>query len=153
MMKEENLKLTKRLDESRKLLTAAQNATKMKGGPSAGEVLDLKTKFERSLKQMDELKKNNLQLTEKLNESKKEKTASIQMVEAKNKLDESNHTLAIVRKENEKLRHKSEEIQREKLKAEMELAKLKSAAKFAGAKPAPPGSGGSKPGAGGSKAA
>jgi hypothetical protein len=124
IVKEENAQLTRKLDELRGHLSSSQLASKVRATNS--EVNTLQTRLDRTQKQVEELRKMNQQLMEKL-------TASVQrgrvsqpnreVDELKKIVDGSMRMIVTHKKEIERLNARHEELNHEKLRLKVDLSR------------------------------
>ncbi|MCM2322574.1 MAG: hypothetical protein NDJ90_04870 [Oligoflexia bacterium] len=153
--KDEVSKLTSKVDDLKGQLASAQMALKSRGTNTASmELQTLRTKNERSVRQLEELRGINEQLTARIQQlaTRSEKAGKPEAAENPKKLEASMKQLAVAQKDNEQLKLRVEELSREdvRLKSELKraLLEVKSLRQRASQRP-----GGSKPEDGGTKAA
>jgi hypothetical protein len=121
--KEENQVLSKKIDDLKQQLMTAQSN---KLGPSTNDFGDVKAKLDRTLKQVEELKRANLHLSEKVSEkSKKDKGGTPGNIDdLKRKLDVAQRLSSASEKEVEKLQLRIEEGSREEARLKKEVIVL-----------------------------
>ncbi|MCM2277117.1 MAG: hypothetical protein NDJ89_03500 [Oligoflexia bacterium] len=154
--KEEVSKLTSKVDDLKGQLASAQMALKSRGSTTASmEVQTLRTKNERTARQLEELRNVNEQLTariQQLAEKAERPGKAVETAETPKKLEASMKQLAAAQKDNEQLKLRIEELSHEELRmkgelkrALLEVKNLRAVlAKKAGGSPGKP-SGGSTP--------
>jgi hypothetical protein len=118
--KEEQIGLRRKVDELRNQLSQAESKARSHNESSA-----LQMKLDRALKQAEDLKRVNQQLTERLNQSR-----SIQSEagggEWKKKFEAVQRQMSMTKKEVERLSQKLEDAKREEVRMKSELGKLQS---------------------------
>ena len=152
--REEADSLRSKIEELRGQLDSSQAGAKAKGASSNDHLAD-KMRMDKALKQIDELKRVNNQLQEKISADARKAAlpaASPGGEEAKKKLAAATKVITITKRENDRLTTKVEELQREeiRLKADLnrsliELKRMKSR----GLREGQGGGGATGPGAGG----
>lgn len=134
LSKEENARLTARIEELRSQLAVAQMAAKSKTATSSPptEVSGLKLKNERLMRQSEELRKLNEQLSDRIKQitekmEKEKKSASAESTgDLAKRLEASMKRVSGFQKENEQLKLAVDELRREedRLRAELKRAQL-----------------------------
>ncbi len=127
--KEENLQLQQKLDDAR----AQVNKLQVSGGnrgPSQTEYAVLQNKYERTFKQVDDMKRINQQLTAQLAD-RRSLGASQNTDEIKKKLEISTRQFAVSKKENELLQVRIARMQKDERFTKAELLRLQEALKVA----------------------
>jgi predicted metal-dependent hydrolase len=117
--------LNVKLDELRSQLGNVQLSKQVRAAV-APEVGALQTKCDRMQRQLDEFKRQNQQLMEKINEGKTTRTGGgkVDVDDMKKRLELSVKINVIHEKEKEQLRLRLEELQREDIRIKSELAKV-----------------------------
>jgi hypothetical protein len=120
--KEDNTRLTDKVEELKNQVAILQ-MKQAKKLPEKGELTVLQSTIERQQKQMEEFKKANAQLVEKVEKAKKEKYTEkdTSTEELKKRLEGAMKLVTTSKKENERLLLKVEELQREEIRLKMEL--------------------------------
>lgn len=116
--KQENALLLTKLEDLKNQLNSAQ--TKARPAP---EQTALQLKLDRAQKQADEFKKTNLQLLDKLNQTK-DRSVDAESLELKKRLESTLRVAASAKKESERLGTRLEEVQKEELRLKTEVAKM-----------------------------
>ncbi len=127
VLKDENVLLNSKIAEIRSQLNSAQFSAKTRG-PSFAEHQTMQARFDRAMRQIDEFKRTNTQLMDKVNDlSKAEKPTAVGNVdEMKKRLEGAMRMVTSTKKEAEELQAKVEELQREdqRLREELNRANL-----------------------------
>jgi len=119
--KEENSLLKSKVDDLRSQLLSAQSASKLGSAPLA-ELSALRMKHERTNRQLEDLRQQHKQISDKLAEVKKDRSISGGNVEdLKRRLDAATKLAISNSKEAEQLKLQVEELKREEGRLKMEL--------------------------------
>ena len=134
--RQENDDMKKRVDQLREELTNAQMALakgKSGAGGSAGEAAELQQRLTQSSKQIEDLKRQNKMLNEKVMAAQSKKSSGDGMSEAemKRKLESSTRLLGQSKKEAELAQTRLLEMQKEDIRMKGEIVKLQNELKAA----------------------
>ncbi|MEK6578137.1 MAG: hypothetical protein AABZ55_02825 [Bdellovibrionota bacterium] len=123
LSRDENQRLTDRIEDLRGQLASVQLAS-TKRSSAGSEIASLVAQNERMQKQVEEYKKTNIQIMERFNQTKREKTASNATTdEMRKKVELSTKQVIASKRETDKLQLKLDEIDRENERLKIELTR------------------------------
>ena len=122
--KDENKELVEKVEDLKNQLMSAQLNSSKRNQPSASDFAALQAKYERTLRQTDEVKKSNLQLVEKLNEANKKERSTGSQDDLKKRLEAQVKASSGYQRDAEKMKERVEEMQREHMRLQAELNKV-----------------------------
>ncbi len=124
--KEENRLLSNKIEELKKQVTTMQMHARTRGAANQ-EFAAIQSKFEKTARQLEEFKRANQQLVEKLNRAEEKSKGGSQGAgadDAKKRLEASMRQLTLTKRESERLAAKVAEMQREDMRLRAEVTRL-----------------------------